>query len=79
MKKQLFKKIATVALSAVLAAGMLAGCNKGGSGEGSKDGNGKTAEKDPSELVYVTDYVPIEVPGMGDNHSMMRSFRITRS
>ncbi len=67
MKKQLFKKIATVALSAVLAAGMLAGCNKGGSGEGSKDGNGKTAEKDPSELVYVTDYVPIEVPGMGDN------------
>ncbi len=67
MKKQLFKKIATVALSAVLAAGMLAGCNKGGSGEGSKDGNGKTAEKDPSELVYVADYVPIEVPGMGDN------------
>ena len=61
------KRIATVALSAILAAGMLAGCGKGGSGEGSKDG--KTEKKDPSELVYVADYIPIDYK-IGQNDYM---------
>ena len=66
INKTFIKRITTIALSAILAAGMLAGC-KGGSGEGGKDGSGKTAQKDPSELVYVADYIPMELQGDGNN------------
>ena len=73
------KRFAAIAMTAVLAAGMLTGCSQKGEGaQGKTGGDGKTADANLSEYVYVAEYIPIEGFSSDDNEYLSFNNPIVR-